>query len=158
DALRFISEDQLAIVTPSQWLSAHSQKSRLFRRFGHRVIPNVVGHEVFTPLNRLAVRKKLKIPDEAFVLLFVANDVDNPRKGIGLMLAALKELSLPRLFICSVGKGLPPGTLFYPHINFGFVKDDCLMAEIYNASDLFVLPSIAENFPNTIAEALLCGT
>ena len=31
------------------------------------------------------------------------------------------------------------------------------MADIYNAADLFVLPSLSENLPNTIMEAMACG-
>lgn len=32
------------------------------------------------------------------------------------------------------------------------------MPELYNASDLFITPSLYENLPNTIMEAMACGT
>jgi glycosyltransferase involved in cell wall biosynthesis len=32
------------------------------------------------------------------------------------------------------------------------------MAELYNAADVFVIPSLEDNLPNTVSEALLCGT
>ena len=41
--------------------------------------------------------------------------------------------------------------------HMGFINNPDQMGELYSLSDLFVLPSMAENFPNTIIEALCCG-
>jgi glycosyltransferase involved in cell wall biosynthesis len=59
--------------------------------------------------------------------------------------------------LVSVGKndGLPAGL---PFTGIGEINNPEQMAIAYQAADLFVLPSLAENLPNTIAEALLCGT
>ena len=40
----------------------------------------------------------------------------------------------------------------------GYITDENRMADYYNASDVFVLPSLEENLPNTIMEAMACGT
>ena len=32
------------------------------------------------------------------------------------------------------------------------------MIDLYNAVDLFVIPSMEDNLPNTIMEAMACGT
>ena len=37
------------------------------------------------------------------------------------------------------------------------MTDPEILNDIYNSADLFILPSLAENLPNTIVEALLCG-
>ena len=39
-----------------------------------------------------------------------------------------------------------------------FVSNERQMVDIYNAVDLFVTPSLEENLPNTIMEAMACGT
>ena len=39
-----------------------------------------------------------------------------------------------------------------------FVRDDHRLVDIYNAVDIFVTPSLEDNLPNTIMEAMACGT
>ena len=42
-------------------------------------------------------------------------------------------------------------------IPLGYVSDTKRIVELYHAADVFVLPSLSENLPNTIMEALACG-
>ena len=39
----------------------------------------------------------------------------------------------------------------------GYVNDEQRIVDVYNSVDLFVLPSLSENLPNTIMEAMACG-
>ena len=39
----------------------------------------------------------------------------------------------------------------------GYVNDEQRIVDVYNATDVFVLPSLSENLPNTIMEAMACG-
>jgi glycosyltransferase involved in cell wall biosynthesis len=39
----------------------------------------------------------------------------------------------------------------------GYVSDEKTIVNIYNSADVFVLPSLEDNLPNTIMEAMACG-
>jgi glycosyltransferase involved in cell wall biosynthesis len=157
DGLAKVGNARLLIVSPSNWLRRLSESSRLFSRFSHKTIPNVVDERVYVPVDRRAARSRLGITETARVVLFVANDIGNPRKGFSLLNEALNGLDLPDLVICIAGKTVPSELFSARVVNLGFINDAKQMAEAYSAADVFVLPSAGENFPNTILEAHLCG-
>lgn len=45
-----------------------------------------------------------------------------------------------------------------PIHSLGYVNSDEKLTEVYSASDLFVLPSLEDNLPNTMLESMSCGT
>ena len=46
----------------------------------------------------------------------------------------------------------------YRHTHFGQVESDELQALLYQAADVFVIPSLEEAFGQTALEAIACGT
>ncbi|MBK8494140.1 MAG: glycosyltransferase [Chitinophagaceae bacterium] len=40
----------------------------------------------------------------------------------------------------------------------GFLNDEYSISLVYNASDVFIVPSVADNLPTTVLECLSCGT
>jgi glycosyltransferase involved in cell wall biosynthesis len=44
-----------------------------------------------------------------------------------------------------------------PHIHLGHINEDRLLALSYNVADLFVIPSLQDNSPNTVLESMACG-
>ena len=47
--------------------------------------------------------------------------------------------------------------LALPAFPLGYVSDERKIVDVYNAADVFVLPSLEDNLPNTIMEAMACG-
>lgn len=128
-------------------------------KFPVSCISNCVDTNAYSPRDRSAARIALGIPPDARVLLFVAASLDNRRKGFKELLTVLEKLdSLPDLYLISLGKtgaGIPQ---YSAHINLGNVSSDRLLALVYNAADCFVIPSREDNLPNTVLEAMSCGT
>ena len=148
--------DRLSIVAPSQWLLKLSSKSELFSRFSHFHIPYGLPKQIFRYQDTLEAKEKLNLPMDKFILLFVSDSIINPRKGMKILLEALKQLDMDAIQLYCVGKVVDSSEL--EEIKFlGKIQDPSQLAIIYSAADLFIIPSIEDNLPNTVLEALMCG-
>jgi glycosyltransferase involved in cell wall biosynthesis len=91
--------------------------------------------------------------------LFVAGSTNNWRKGFVFLAEALAELTeLSNLFLVSLGAGKPALNSHIDHLHLGYADNDRLLSFAYSAADVFVISSVQDNFPNTVLEALACGT
>jgi glycosyltransferase involved in cell wall biosynthesis len=156
--LEAFSKSQKVIVTsPSKWLSDCSEKSILFKTFENLVIPYSLSFDVFRPLDKKFSRKVLNLPLDKKIILFVSDNVNNKRKGFDLLLNAIQDFDKDSFHICCVGK-TNRELLNRSNISFvGLIKDERLMSIAYNASDVFILPSLEDNLPNVMLESLACG-
>lgn len=157
--------ENLYFVSPSKWLHDCAKKSSLV---GHKPvfhIPNIIDESIFKPLNKEVARQFLNINSEEYVIAFGALSLSNPYKGWKELEKALDILSKGKyhknLSVLIFGGGynqklansIPLKTIF-----LGYLKDEYSMALAYNAADVFVVPSKADNLPTTILECLSCGT
>lgn len=158
-ALAQVPPGRLHLVAPSTWTGAMARRSAALGRFPLAVIPNGLDTAVFAPLDRAEARARLGLPAEARIVMFVAADVGNRRKGFALLAEALAGLGdeLPGLLLVSVGRG-EPRVAGAPGRHLGYIGDDARRALVYAAADLFVIPSLQESFGQTVIEALACGT
>ena len=60
--------------------------------------------------------------------------------------------------LLSVGSGRISISNSFRHIHIGRVGDERILSMIYSLADVFVLPSLQDNLPNTVMESLACGT
>jgi len=156
NALKAFPINNLLVVTPSLWLKNLTQKSLVLNKFITEQIYNGVNSEVFNYSNKQEAREELQLPLDAKIILFTALDIANHRKGMQPLLSALANVKHQQeIILCTLGHQ----NLQLPNcISFGYINDENKLALVYAAADVFVLPSLAENFPNSITEALLCGT
>lgn len=157
---RSMDRDLVCLVTPSRWLAEEVEESSLMGG-GFRVetIPNGLDTGDFAPRDRDASRELVGIPPGARTILFVAHDPSFHRKGFALLAEALEELAgIPELHLLSLGKGRPEVEVAVPHRHLGFVSHDRMLSAVYSAADLFVIPSLQDNLPTTVLEAMSCGT
>lgn len=73
--------------------------------------------------------------------------------------AALERLASTRpLVLVTVGKGTPKIPSGVALTGLGPLREDRLLRLFYSACDVFVYPSLQDNLPNTVLEAMACGT
>ena len=159
DAYSWMRPGQMHVVTPSRWLAGRARASALLGDMECSVIPYGLDLDVFRPRPKLGARAKIGIPASARVLLFVADGVRDPRKGLDHLLRAVSGLnSVHDLVVVTLGRGEPVKIANARHVHLENVSDDERLAEVYSAADVFALPSLQDNLPNTVLEAMGCGT
>ena len=156
----------ITFVGCSRWMADLARKSSLTR--GHTVtnVPNAIDTDVFKPMDKLEARRRHNLPMDKKLLLFGAQRITDKRKGFDFLVEACEHISmhhptLPgQLEVVVLGGDAPSVKELLPlpvHIvNYLSNEDD--IAQLYNAVDLFVTPSLQDNLPNTIVEAMSCGT
>ena len=150
-------------ISPSAHFAELAARGAWFGR-EIEVIPNGVDTATFSPLLRAASRAAEGVGASERVLLFVAAQLGDPRKGLIDLCKALapRFAQDPTLTLWLVGgeDQLPPdlALLGGRAKRFGRIGSKARLAELYAAADLFLLPSHEDNLPCTAVEALSCGT
>lgn len=158
DKQRIYACSPLHIVTPSQWLAKHASQS-LLQEHPLSVIPNGIDTQVFSPQDKAAARERLGIDPHILVVGSAAysGPLHNFWKGGCFALEALEHL-----------RPLYPDMLFLGRGNAEEIKDanirllpyaydEADMATFYAALDFILYPSLADNCPLVVQEALACG-
>lgn len=112
----------------------------------------------FRPLETLECKRNLGIPESHFVISFRA--IENGAKGteyIRRMLEILRPSSPVTILTVNETGAFDRFKNQYNIIELGWINDDDKMAEIYGASDVFLMPSVAETFGLMAIEAMACG-
>ena len=149
------ARSRLTLVVPSQWLLELVRASPLLDRFALRHIPNGIDTAHFTPRPAAAARRRLDLPVDRRIVFFAAADLEERRKGLHLLVAALRRLDEPPLLLLA-GNGEAPRDV--ETRSLGMVRDDAVLAEAYRAADVFAVPSVAEVLGRTAQESIACGT
>jgi len=150
----FTGVKNLTIVTPSQWLADLVQESFL-NEYPLKVINNGIDLNVFKPTEN-SFREKYDLQDK-FIILGVAN-IWTHRKGLKYFIEMSEVLEKDERIVLV---GLSEKQLKeIPNNIIGISRTNNVeeLVEIYSSADVFVNPTLEDNFPTTNLEALACGT
>jgi glycosyltransferase involved in cell wall biosynthesis len=150
----------LTIVAPSNWIAEKARSSSVLKNIDVRVIPNPVETEVFFPTNRKEAKAVFEIPAASFVVGCSAANLLDPQKNIAELIRQTKVMSEKYPTTNFVLLAIGAGNLDSAGVEIkqaGLVSSKERMAVAYNAMDVFVSFSIAENSPLTLIEASASG-
>jgi glycosyltransferase involved in cell wall biosynthesis len=155
----------LTLVAPSRWMKTRIRHSSLFRNKTVEVIPNGIDKNRFRPLDRKMARSFLDFPKKKHLILFGAlNATSDRRKGFQYLTPCLQRLSQTKtsseveLIVFGASKPTNPPDFGFKTTYMGRLQDEISISMVYAACDVFIAPSVEDNLPNTVMEAMACGT
>ena len=137
-------------------MAREAGRSALFGRFDIHTVPHGVNTNTFAPRDQRSAREVLGIPSDLKIVMFVGDWLQDHRKGIDLLLAAVEEFD-DDVGLLSIGRGFGSQEIDIPCFNAGGISDERLLSFVYSAADLLICPTRQDNLPNVILEAMACG-
>lgn len=156
-----LMEPNLQTAAPSRWLLQLTEATASLSKPA-LLLPNAVDTNIFHPQTtseKFAIRQQLNLIADQPTILLGAAQLNNPYKGILLGLAALRILKQQGLTfnVLLVGESSAEISAQFADllpIFTGFIDNPERINDIYAASDLLLCPSIADNQPLQVLEAL----
>ncbi len=144
------------IVTPSKWL-ADKVKQSVLKDKPLSIIYNSVDTLTFKPYNKRECRKSLGLPPDKRIILTIAKrGQSNPWKGGNYAQEALKAFAGDsRAFFVDLGGDINDNNGEIRAVSY--ISDPAILARYYSAADILLYPSLADNCPLVVLEAMACG-
>ncbi|MDR0938412.1 MAG: glycosyltransferase family 4 protein [Mediterranea sp.] len=156
---------RIRFVACSQWLKEQAQTSALLVGKNVVNIPNAINTNLYKPADKRLAREKARLPQDKRLLLFGSLKITDERKGFAYLAEACRILAEKHpewkesLGVVVFGRHSEQGTEQFPFqvYSLPYITDEHTLVDIYNAVDLFAIPSLEENLPNMIMEAMACA-
>jgi len=156
-------DKKLYIVSPSLSFSRLIKKSRLFKKYPIKIIPNGIPTSIFKPREKSEARMLLGIPKDKTIILF-GSDYFSETKGLDYLITTiryvLKRINQSCIAMLTFGecKNIFPKNIGCETYHMGYIVSEEKLSYVYSAANMFIMPSLQESFGQTTLEAMACGT
>lgn len=162
---KLLNNARIYFVACSKWLENKAKESTLLKGQKITSICNAINTNLFKPRDKKEARDKFRLPLDKKLLLFGSLKITDKRKGMDYLVEACKILKEKNPELCNelgivvFGKEADSySSLFpFPIYSLEYINSEKKLVDVYNAVDLYVTPSLQDNLPNTIVEAMACG-
>lgn len=149
---------KLQLIVASRWMLGKVEQSPLLSRFPVHYVPFGLDLDVFSPGDKAKAKAKLNIAPDRVVI------------GLRALEGPIKGLEHSRMALELLPSGLPVHILTCQHKNLltkiadkfgltdlGELHGDEAMVDFFRATDIHLMPSMAESFGMMAMEAAACG-
>ena len=149
---------KIHFVACSKWLENLAKESPLLKNHELTQIPNAIDTKFYVPGDREEARRALNLPLDKPLILFVAAKATDEGKGFAYLADAVRKMS-QEVGVVIVGQEaeIAANLLKDNVFPFEYVSNRDKMRTLYQAADLLAMPTLHDNLPNTIVEAVSCG-
>jgi glycosyltransferase involved in cell wall biosynthesis len=144
------SVENLRLIAPSNWLMEKSKESKVASGLRTEVIGN--------PIPSCFFMVKPAKDTQPKKICFISANLNNSLKGIDVLVPALNYLKVDRpdldFSVVFVGQGSVTGLDSRIDFKVTTASTDLEMAKLLKDADILVVPSLEDNLPSTMLEAL----
>ena len=155
----------LSVAAPSTWIRKMAESSPIFSGRTVELTPNCVDSKYFYPEPKKIAKSTLGLdPAKKHLMFVVSGNVTQYHKGYDLLHQVVSHFEKftgnfeVEVLLIGKAKGLPEFVGGNRLIYIGEVTSQEKMRDFYNAADVMISTSRQDNLPNSLIEAIFCGT
>jgi glycosyltransferase involved in cell wall biosynthesis len=153
-----INNSFISAIVASDWMFKKVEQSPIWEKKNIYKLPFGINQNIFKRADKITAKNNLDIPSNNIVLMFRCDS--QGYKGMDIILYSLKHIlnkeNITLITVATEGM-LPELKNLYDVKEYGWITDDVFLAQLYQASDIYLMPSIQESFGLMAVEAMSCG-
>ena len=159
----YISKTDVSLIYASEEQKKQVEKSEMWKQKNKFEMMLSVDENTYIPKNICDAKNALGIQNNKKVVFFGAASISEKRKGLAYLIEALNDLYnnnqhlRNNVLILIAGRNLPDIRIPFEYRYLGYLSTDRELANAYQASDVFVCPSVEDSGPLMINQAIMSG-
>lgn len=153
-----IERSDISFIVASKWMYNKVKESSICKNKKVYLIPFGINQNIFKPRDIVEAKKELNIDIDSFVIMFRSDKSEF--KGLDIIKKSLEKIkSKSKITLITSGQEslLEQFKNKYKIIEYSWIKDDYMLVKLYQACDIFLMPSKQEAFGMMAIEAMSCG-